>query len=96
MREYAERLAKARPERYEFNEWDGGWMCSDHDQEARWSNILTDGHNDRDKWAFWGPLATEFGIGCLSTSSDQSLLECMAEMVCFWAERSLDDAKAKE
>lgn len=63
MKELAERLAKACPERFEFAEGDRNWVVEDH-ANHKWSGCL---HSDADisepmLWAFWGPLLDELKI----------------------------------
>lgn len=95
---YAERLAKAMPERFILRRLIGSirWDLLDKTTPSGRDdlNALADEH---DAWAFFGPLADEFGVRevKISDTSEQgdgeSLLEALAAAVCEAAE-----AKAKK
>ena len=98
MRPYAERLAQAMPERFEFSGFPfavsgdasadtyvvDGWALIDRANVWKVSSYLHPAH----QWAFWGPLAVELKIMAVwCAESHEDLLEAIAEAVCQEAER---------
>lgn len=96
MRQYAERLTKAAPERFVFEEFPCSIFAEssgDTDMKAGWRlssdrGCITDNSGLAKRWAFWGPLwgeqnPTYFGHG-------DTWLERVADAVCrsFEAEKS--------
>lgn len=93
MRQYAERLAKAMPERFEFI----------RTGEYQWVLYVVGEGIDCNivrhyscQWGFWGPLADEMKIEAISVGTfdgdchfvgPTDLLEAIAEAVCQEAER---------
>lgn len=92
LRPYAERLAKAMPERFESD--DKVWL-NDRQRPDHWIGPVADMGSDW--WAFFGPLLDEFRcdrrrlMTWMANTPSGSWLEATAEAVCQAAE-----AKAKE
>lgn len=97
MRPYAERLSKAMPERFTFEERaDSSWLIEPiRTPTARyWIKLWNDAGIEH-AWAFWGPLAEELNVTTYELDEissrellTESLLEVLCEAVCQEAERS--------
>lgn len=87
MKPYAERLAKATG--IQFREGDGlAWWIESPEQLLCHANMTV-----AQQWAFWGPLADEFGIKAVwCLDSHDNLLEACAEAVCQEAERRAEES----